>query len=173
MAYIATTPWEYQTWGANKPWPDQYTRLSQRRIAGGTETGTINPFLTDIARGVTLIYIDGGIETTLYPYQNTLADADWYILGGHTQLITDEQAVILTAEGYGDYVRPAVPNVIGLTQAAATAAIIASGFIVGTETTTSQGATPANTGKVQAQSPTYDSDLAQGGKVNLVLYLYS
>jgi hypothetical protein len=108
MAYMATTPWEYQTWGANKPWPDQYTRLSQRRIAGGTETGEINPFLTDIARGVTLIYINGAIETTLYPYQNTLADADWYILGGHTQEITDEQAAILIAEGYGDYVEPIV-----------------------------------------------------------------
>ena len=108
MAYMATTPWEYQTWGANKPWPDKYTRLSQRRITGGTETGEINPFLTDIARGVTLIYINGVIEETLYPYQNTLADADFYILGGHTQEITDEQAAILIANGYGDYVEPIV-----------------------------------------------------------------
>ena len=108
MAYMATTPWEYQTWGANKPWPDQYTRLSQRRIAGGTETGVINPFLTDIARGVTIIVKDGVIETTLYPYQNTLADADWYILGGHQQVITDAQAAFLIANGYGDYVSPIV-----------------------------------------------------------------
>ena len=108
MAYMATTPWEYQTWRANKPWPDQYTRLSQRRIAGGTETGVINPFLTDIARGVTIIVKDGVIETTLYPYQNTLADADWYILGGHTQEITDAQAAFLIANGYGDYVTPVI-----------------------------------------------------------------
>jgi hypothetical protein len=94
MAYMATTPWEYQTWGANQPWPDKYTRLSQRRIAGGTSTGTINPFLTDIARGVTIIVKDGVIETTLYPYQNTLADADWYILGGHQQVITDAASSI-------------------------------------------------------------------------------
>lgn len=108
MAYMATTPWEYQTWGANQPWPDKYTRLSQRRIAGGTSTGTINPFLTDIARGVTIIVKDGVIETTLYPYQNTLADADWYILGGHQQVITNEQAAFLIANGYGDYVSPIV-----------------------------------------------------------------
>jgi hypothetical protein len=82
--------------------------LSQRRIQGGTETGEINPFLTDIARGVTLIYINGAIEATLYPYQNTLADADWYLLGGHTQEITDEQAAILIDAGYGDYVEPIV-----------------------------------------------------------------
>ena len=108
MAYTATTPWEYQTWGANKPWPDQYTRLSQRRITGGTETGEINPFMTDIARGLTLIVNGSSVEATLYPYQDTLFDADFYILGGHTQEITDEQAAILIAAGYGDYVEPIV-----------------------------------------------------------------
>jgi hypothetical protein len=44
----------------------------------------------------------------MYPYQNTLADADFYILGGHQQEITDEQAAILIAAGYGDYVEPIV-----------------------------------------------------------------
>jgi len=107
MAYIATTPWQYQTWGT-APWPDKYTRLSQRRIVGGTETGTINPFLTDIARGLTLIVNGTSVEETLYPYQDTLFDADWYILGGHTQEITDAQAAILIAAGYGNYVTPVV-----------------------------------------------------------------
>jgi hypothetical protein len=107
MAYTATTPWEYQTWGT-VPWPDKYTRLSQRRITGGTETGTINPFLTDIARGLTLIVNGTTVEATLYPYQDTLYNADWYILGGHTQEITDAQAAILIAAGYGDYVTPVV-----------------------------------------------------------------
>lgn len=108
MTYQATTPWEYQTWGASNPWPDKYTRLSQRRINGGTSTGTINPFLTDIARGLTLIVKNGQVEATLYPYQDTLAEADFYILGGHTQKITDAQAAILIAAGYGDYVTPVV-----------------------------------------------------------------
>lgn len=108
MAYMATTPWEYQTWGANQPWPDKYTRLSQKAITGGTQTGPTNPFLTDIARGVTLIAKDGVVEATMYPYQDTLFNADFYILGGHTQQITDAQAAILIANGYGDYVSPIV-----------------------------------------------------------------
>lgn len=106
MAYIATTPWEWQTWNAGKPWPDKYSRLAGRRIQGGTLTGPINPFMTDIPRGVTLIAKDGVVTATLYPYQNTLADADFYILGGHTQEITDAQAAVLIAAGYGDYVTP-------------------------------------------------------------------
>ena len=108
MAYAATTPWQYQTWNAGKAWPDKYSRLAGRPITGGTINGPINPFLTDIARGVTLIVKDGLVEATMYPYQNTLADADFYILGGHTQTITDEQAAILIANGYGDYVTPIV-----------------------------------------------------------------
>jgi hypothetical protein len=108
MAYTATTPWEYQTWGAGQPWPDKYSRLAGKPIVGGTLTGEINPFITDIARGVTLIVKDGVVEATMYPYQNTLADADFYILGGHNQEITDEQAAILIANGYGDYVEPIV-----------------------------------------------------------------
>ena len=71
-------------------------------------TVTCRPYLTDIALGVTLIVNGSSVEATMYPYQNTLADADWYILGGHTQEITDEQAAILIAEGYGDYVEPIV-----------------------------------------------------------------
>ena len=108
MAYMATTPWEYQTWGASKAWPDKYTRLTQREIVGGTYTGAINPYMTDVARGLTLIVSGSSVEATLYPYQDTLFDADFYILGGHTQEITDEQAAILIAAGYGDYVEPIV-----------------------------------------------------------------
>ena len=108
MAYSATTPWQWQTWGAGQPWPDKYSRLAGRPITGGSLDGNPNPFLTDIARGVTLIVKDGLVEATMYPYQNTLADADFYILGGHTQTITDAQAAILIANGYGDYVTPIV-----------------------------------------------------------------
>ena len=49
MAYSVNTPWEYQTWGAGLPWPDKYSRIAQRRINGGTYTGQINPFITDVA----------------------------------------------------------------------------------------------------------------------------
>ena len=106
VGYSINTPWQYQTWGAGQPWPDKYSRLAGRPITGGTSTGTINPFLTDIARGVTLIINNGEVEETLYPYQNTLADADWYVLGGHVQSITVEQGQFMIDKGYGDYVTP-------------------------------------------------------------------
>lgn len=108
MAYTVTTPWEWQTWGAGQAWPDKYSRLAGRRITGGTLTGTINPFLTDVPRGVTFIVNGTTVTTTLYPYQNTLASADWYVLGGHTQEITNAQAQVLINAGYGDYVTPVV-----------------------------------------------------------------
>lgn len=108
MAYTATTPWEYQTWNAAKPWPDKYSRLAGRPITGGTYDGEINPYLTDIARGVTLIVNGSTVTATMYPYQDDLFDADWYVLGGHTQTITDAQAAVLIAAGYGDYVEPIV-----------------------------------------------------------------
>lgn len=106
MTYRATTPWQWQTWGAGQAWPDKYSRLAGKPITGGTLTGPINPFLTDIPRGVTLIVNGTQVTETLYPYQNTLADADWYILGGHNQEITDAQAQILIDAGYGAYVEP-------------------------------------------------------------------
>jgi hypothetical protein len=40
----------------------------------------------------------------MYPYQDDLYNADWYVLGGHQQVITDAQAAVLIAAGYGDYV---------------------------------------------------------------------
>ena len=106
MTYRATTPWQWQTWGAGQPWPDKYSRIAGKPITGGSLTGSINPFLTDIPRGVTLIVNGTQVTETLYPYQNTLADADWYILGGHNQEITDAQAQILIDAGYGAYVEP-------------------------------------------------------------------
>jgi hypothetical protein len=106
MTYRATTPWQWQTWGAGQAWPDKYSRIAGKPITGGTLTGPINPFLTDIPRGVTLIVNGTTVTETLYPYQNTLADADWYILGGHNQEITDAQAQILIDAGYGAYVEP-------------------------------------------------------------------
>jgi len=108
MAYQVTTPWEYQTWNAGKAWPDKYSRLAGRPIVGGEYDGEINPYLTDIARGVTFIVNGSSVETTLYPYKDDLFNAEWYVLGGHTQEITDEQAAVLIAAGFGDYVEPIV-----------------------------------------------------------------
>jgi hypothetical protein len=106
VGYSVNTPWQYQTWGAGQPWPDKYSRLAGRPITGGTSSGPINPFMTDIARGVTLIVNGTSVSETLYPYQNTLADADWYVLGGHVESISIAQAQILIDAGYSDYLTP-------------------------------------------------------------------
>jgi hypothetical protein len=108
MAYKLNTPWEWQTWGAGNPWPDKYSRIAGRPITGGTYTGTTNPFITDVPRGVTLIINGSTVTATLYPYQDDLSNADSYYLGGHAYTISDSQAAILTAAGYGSYLTPVV-----------------------------------------------------------------
>ena len=106
--YRLTTPWQWQTWGAQQPWPDKYSRLAGRPIAGGTPSGETNPFLTDVPRGITFIINGTTVETTMYPYQNDLADADYYYLGGHQYEVDDNVAQILINAGYGDYVEPII-----------------------------------------------------------------
>jgi beta-lactam-binding protein with PASTA domain len=61
----------------------------------------------------------------------------------------------------------AVPNVVGLTQAAATTAITGAGFTVGTVTTASSMTVPA--GRVISQSPTSGTQVTQGSAVDLVV----
>jgi hypothetical protein len=45
---------------------------------------------------------------TQTPSQDDLAAASYYFLGGHEYVISDEQAAVLTAAGYGSYVTPIV-----------------------------------------------------------------
>ena len=108
MAYSFKSPWEWQTWGAGKAWPDKYSRLAGRPITGGTSTGDIPPFMTDVRRPLTLIVNGTNVEANMYPYQNTLADADAYYLGGHEYTLTDAQAQILINAGYGYCLTPIV-----------------------------------------------------------------
>jgi len=60
-----------------------------------------------------------------------------------------------------------VPNVVGLTQAAATTAITGAGLVVGTVTTQSSSTVPA--GAVISQNPTSGTLVAPGSSVNLVV----
>lgn len=108
MPYTLVTPWENQTWGAGQAWPDKYSRLAGKPLQGGSLTGSVPSFMTDIPRGATLIVKNGVVTKTLYPYQNTLEDADYYFLGGHTYTVTDAQAAVLIAAGYADYLTPIV-----------------------------------------------------------------
>jgi hypothetical protein len=61
----------------------------------------------------------------------------------------------------------AVPNVVGLTQAAASAAITGAGLVVGTVTSASSPTVPA--GSVISSTPTAGTQVRQGAAVNLVV----
>lgn len=66
----------------------------------------------------------------------------------------------------------AIPNVVGLTESAANAALIAAGFVKGAVTTTDVGATAENDGLVKTQTPAAASIKNLGDAVALVKYAY-
>ena len=85
-----------------------YARLAGRPLAGGSYTGAIPSFLTDVPRGLTLLINGTTVTESRTPYQNDLADADTYYLGGHTYTLDDAAAQILIDAGYSAYLEPIV-----------------------------------------------------------------
>jgi hypothetical protein len=69
-----------------------------------------------------------------------------------------------------DVANVAVPNVVGLTEAAAESAIESANLEVGDVTSTNVGATTTNDGKVKTQSPAANSSANYGDEVDLVLF---
>ena len=100
------TPYQWQTWGAGTGEFTEYSRLAGRRFNGGTIDGPIPISLTDVARGQTLIVNGTTVTITLTPSQDDLAAASYYFLGGHEYEISDYQAGVLTAAGYGSWLTP-------------------------------------------------------------------
>ena len=85
-----------------------YARLAARPLAGGSYTGAVPSFMTDVARGVTLIVNGTVVTENRTPYQDDLADADAYYLGGHEYTLSDTEAQVLINAGYSDYLTPVV-----------------------------------------------------------------
>ena len=108
MPYTLMTPYQWQTWGTDYNEFTPYSRLAGRRFNGGTIDGSIAPSMTDIPRGQTLIVNGTTVTATLTPSQDDLAAASYYFLGGHEYVISNEQAAVLIAAGYSDYVTPIV-----------------------------------------------------------------
>jgi hypothetical protein len=99
--YKLITPTRNETWGAY-PMMNPYARLAGRPISGaGVPTR-----LTDIPRGYTLIVNGTTVTEVQTPYQDDLENADYYFLGGHNYDITDQQAAVLIAAGYSEWVTP-------------------------------------------------------------------
>lgn len=103
MPYTLNTPWRWETYGSDYYNFTPYSRLAGRPITGGNITGTINPFLTDIPRGISLLVSGTTVTENMTPSQDDLAAADYYFLGGHEYTVSDEQAQVLTNAGYGSY----------------------------------------------------------------------
>ena len=103
MTYRLNTPWRWGTYGITEDRYSPYARLAGRPIAGGTITGTINPFLTDVPRGMSLLVNGTTVTEIQTPYQDDIANADAAYLGGHEYILTDAQAQILIDAGYSSY----------------------------------------------------------------------
>ncbi len=65
-----------------------------------------------------------------------------------------------------------VPDVRGLDETAAGAALVAAGLVLGTVGTTATGATAENDGLVKTQSVAPGTSKNQGDAVNVVVYAY-
>jgi hypothetical protein len=106
MAYTLVTPYRWETY-VSEPF-SKYARLAGRRFNGGTIDGSIPISMTDVARGQSLLVTGTTVVMTQTPSQDDLAAASYYFLGGHEYEISDEQAAVLIAAGYSDYVTPIV-----------------------------------------------------------------
>ena len=102
MAYTLVTPYRWETY-LDEPY-SKYARLAGRRFNGGTIDGPIAPSMTDVPRGQTMIVNGTTVTLTQTPSQDDLAAASYYFLGGHEYVISNEQAAVLIAAGYSDYV---------------------------------------------------------------------
>ena len=102
MAYTLVTPYRWETY-LDDPY-SKYARLAGRRFNGGTIDGPIAPSMTDVPRGQTMIVNGTTVTLTQTPSQDDLAAASYYFLGGHEYVISNEQAAVLIAAGYSDYV---------------------------------------------------------------------
>ena len=100
MSYQLITPWEAETWITGSQY-SPYARLAARRVTSSQWTGT--RMMTDIGRGVTLIVNGTTVTEARTPYQDDLANADAYYLGGHSYLLSDSAAQILIDAGYSEY----------------------------------------------------------------------
>jgi hypothetical protein len=59
-----------------------------------------------LPRGVTLLVSGTSVYAAQYPYQEDLEQYDHVYMGGRSYEITQAEADVLIAAGYGDYITP-------------------------------------------------------------------
>lgn len=57
-----------------------------------------------LTRGVSLLVVGTTVVEVQYPNQEDLDDYDFVYLGGRAYEISDEEAAVLAAAGYGSYI---------------------------------------------------------------------
>ena len=60
-----------------------------------------------IARGISVLRLNGVYSSFRYPSQTQTLAAEEYYMGGTSTLIDQQTADALTAQGYGSYITPA------------------------------------------------------------------
>ena len=100
--YKLVTPWRWETYGAGQGLAP-YSRLAGKPVNGGTYSGTVNPFITDVPRGYSLLVTGTTVEEIQTPNQDDLAAASYYFLGGHEYTVSQAQATVLINAGYSAY----------------------------------------------------------------------
>lgn len=61
----------------------------------------------EIARGITVLRLNGVYSSYRYPSQAQILGAEEFYMGGTKTLVNQETADALTAQGYGAYLTPA------------------------------------------------------------------
>jgi hypothetical protein len=61
----------------------------------------------EIPRGISVLRLNGMYSSFRYPSQIQTNQAEEYYLGGTRNLINQQTADALTAQGYGEYITPA------------------------------------------------------------------
>ena len=132
---------------------------------------------SDIGSGIAAysIYVsDNSGPFTAWLSQTTASTANYSGQPGHTygfySLAVDGAGNVQPGKTVPDAstaVAAAVPNVVGLTQAAATTAITGAGLVLGTVTTASSSTVPS--GSVVSESPVAGTSVNTGSAVNLVV----
>ena len=108
------------------------------------------------------VIIDGSVLIGDLPESSTITSVDTFTMRQDRLTPFDANALVWAISG-----SIVVPNVVGLTQAAATTAITNAGLVVGTVTQQNSANVPA--GNVISQNPAANASVAPGSSVDLVV----
>ena len=146
------------------------TSTAQTVTISNTGTGTLN--VTSISSSNTEFKFSPATLSSIAPGGSallsvTFAPATTGAKTASISITSDGGNGSVSASGTGTTPNVTVPNVVGMTQAAASTAITGASLTVGTVTTQSSATVPA--GQVISQNPAAAASVASGSAVNLVV----